>query len=139
MMLRHLRTGLGLLAFATLVPLDVAWAQVFPGAAPQGGGVSTLEAGYGGAGRVAAQPFQPSTRDANGNRLVVNGRIIDGRGQASTTYTSGTGESGGGAGASNATAIGNLINVQVSGRNNTVVLNARQTNSGEVTARVRPQ
>lgn len=128
---------LGVATLVLLVPPAVALAQAAPG--PQGAGIGSLEAGYGGAGRVAAQPFQPSTRDANGNRLVVNGRIIDGRGQASTTYSSGTGATGDGAGASSATAIGNLINVQVSGRNNTVVLNARQTNSGEVTARVRPQ
>ena len=132
---RMARLGLATLVF--LAPPAVALAQAAPG--PQGAGIGSLEAGYGGAGRGAAQPFQPSTRDANGNRLVVNGRIIDGRGQASTTYTSGTGATGGGAGTSSATAIGNLINVQVSGQNNTVVLNARQTNSGEVTARVRPQ
>lgn len=134
------RARLACIGFATLVvlaPPAAALAQAAPG--PQGSGIGSLEAGYGGAGRVAAQPFQPSTRDANGNRLVVNGRIIDGRGQASTTYTGGTGATGGGAGGSSATAIGNLINVQVSGRNNTVVLNARQTNTGAVSTGPRTQ
>jgi holdfast attachment protein HfaA len=122
-----------LAALGVLASVSAAGAQSFPGAAPQAGGVSSLEAGYGGAGRVASQPFQPSTRDANGNRLVVNGRIIDSRGQASTTYTS---ERGAGLSSSSATAIGNLISVQVSGRNNTVVLNARQVNNGQLNARV---
>lgn len=139
-MLRSRMVRLGGATLLLLVSPAVALAQAAPG--PQGAGIGSLEAGYGGAGRVAAQPFQPSTRDANGNRLVVNGRIIDSSGQASTAYTGGggaTGGTGGGAGTSSATAIGNLINVQVSGRNNTVVLNARQTNTGEVTARVQPQ
>ncbi len=110
------------------VGASAAGAQAFPGA-----GVSSLEAGYGGAGRVASQPFQPSTRDVNGNRLVVNGRIIDGRGQSATAYTN---DAAVRSGSSSASAIGNLINVQVSGRNNTVVLNARQVNNGQLNARV---
>jgi len=131
---RMARLGVATLVF--LVPPAVVLAQAAPG--PQGAGIGSLEAGYGGAGRVAAQPFQPSTRDANGNRLVVNGRIIDSSGQASTTWSNAPAGAGGG-GTYSATAIGNLINVQVSGRNNTVVLNARQTNTGEVAAGTRPQ
>ena len=137
-MIRLAPAPFALAMLAVTFDVSAAGAQSIPGVAPQGAGVSSLEAGYGGSGRVAAQPFQPSTRDANGNRLVVNGRIIDSRGQATTTYTSGAGAgdgSTGGAGTSSATAIGNLINIQVSGRNNTVVLNARQTNTAEVTAR----
>jgi holdfast attachment protein HfaA len=107
-----------LAALGVLASVSAAGAQSFSGAAPQAGGVSSLEAGYGGAGRVASQPFQPSTRDANGNRLVV------------------TSETGAGLSSSSATAIGNLISVQVSGRNNTVVLNARQVNNGQLNARV---
>jgi hypothetical protein len=76
-----------LAALGVLASVSAAGAQSFPGAAPQAGGVSSLEAGYGGAGRVASQPFQPSTRDANGNRLVVNGRIIDSRGQRDGRWT----------------------------------------------------
>ncbi|MFN5210483.1 MAG: hypothetical protein ACK5C7_01020, partial [Brevundimonas sp.] len=65
--------------------------------------------------------------------LVVNGRIIASRVLESTTYPRAP---GGGLSSARATAIGNLISVQVSGRNNTVVLNARQVNNGQLNARV---
>jgi holdfast attachment protein HfaA len=38
---------------------------------------------------------------------------------------------------SSATAVGNLVNVSIIGHGNTVVLNSRQTNSGDVSANVR--
>ncbi|WP_396594366.1 holdfast anchoring protein HfaA [Brevundimonas sp. R86498] len=127
---------------AGLAPASLALAQ-----SVSGSGLGTMESGYGGAGRVAQQAYNPSTRDANGNRLIVNGRIVDPRGQAYSNYSSsdaGTGaayaQSGaGGGGTTTSTAIGNLLTVQVTGSNNVVVLNARQTNNGTIIARANAQ
>ena len=74
-----------------------------------------------------------STRDANGNRVIVHGMFTD------NTYSSSTGGlsygvSRGMTGAStNATAVGNLLNVVVSGRYNTVIVNSSQDNTGDQT------
>lgn len=135
--------------FAATILIGLAPASLVLAQSASGSGTGTMEAGYGGAGRVAHQAYNPSTRDANGNRLVVNGRIVDAQGQASTSYSStSTGSStgaayaqsgAGGGGTTTSTAIGNLLTVQVSGSNNTVVLNARQTNTGSVTARANAQ
>ncbi|MDP3404307.1 MAG: holdfast anchoring protein HfaA [Brevundimonas sp.] len=126
---------------AGLAPASLALAQ-----SVSGSGLGAMESGYGGAGRVAHQAYNPSTRDANGNRLIVNGRIIDPRGQAFSSYSSsdaGTGaayaQSGAGGGTTTSTAIGNLLTVQVTGSNNVVVLNARQTNNGTIIARANAQ
>lgn len=100
-----------------------------------------LENGYGNGRRLENQPFTPTTRDANGNRLIVNGIIqYD---EANTNYSQSS--SNGGSllsnnsllttqGTATATAIGNLLSVTVSGSHNTVILNSRQDNSGNVSA-----
>ncbi len=100
-----------------------------------------LENGYGNGRRLESQPFTPTTRDANGNRLIVNGIIqYD---DANSRYSQSS--SNGGSllsnnsllttqGTATATAIGNLLSVTVSGSHNTVILNSRQDNSGTVTA-----
>lgn len=100
-----------------------------------------LENGYGNGRRLENQPFTPTTRDANGNRLIVNGIIqYD---DANTSYSQSS--SNGGSllsnnsllttqGTATATAIGNLLSVTVSGSHNTVILNSRQDNSGNVSA-----
>jgi len=80
-----------------------------------------------------------STRDANGNRVIVDGVIVDG---STDTYSQQDGEGAGsvyaGAGArrwSNATAIGNNLQVITQGNYNTVIVNSTQTNNGNVTAK----
>ncbi|ADU12898.1 holdfast anchoring protein HfaA [Asticcacaulis excentricus] len=100
-----------------------------------------LENGYGNGRRLENQPFTPTTRDANGNRLIVNGIIqYD---DANSRYSQSS--SNGGSllsnnnlpttqGTATATAIGNLLAVTVSGSHNTVILNSRQYNSGNVSA-----
>lgn len=75
-------------------------------------------------------------RDANGNLLIVNG-LISQAGQVAqqeAMQTSSTGVGGAGGGQATATAIGNNLNVQVSGQWNTVIVNSKQTNTGSQSA-----
>lgn len=72
--------------------------------------------------------FNPSTRDANGNRVIINGRFVNGdvnsipwaRGGSRTGFQS-----------INAQAIGNQLNVVTSGRWNTVIIDYTQINNGQ--------
>ncbi len=108
--------------------------------------MTTNSASYNaGWGRIAGQEnrgVDPSTRDANGNRLIVNGIIQSGStqalfaGGASSAYA-GAGASASAssdAGFSSATAIGNSLTVITQGDNNTVIIDSVQTNNGAVTA-----
>jgi len=100
-------------------------------------GLATYTAGYGGSRYTTAAPQTGSTRDANGNRLIVNGIIQTGASAYSATsggvgsqgYVSGNGQTIGGS-----TAIGNSLNVVVQGNHNTVIVNSSQVNNGNVTA-----
>ncbi|MBN8529767.1 MAG: holdfast anchoring protein HfaA [Caulobacterales bacterium] len=106
------------------------------------GGAAQFQAGYGGARYTTARPVTGSTRDANGNRLVVDGLIQTGAssyssssGGVATAYSGAGGQGGGGqTQIGGATAIGNSLNVVVQGNNNTVIVNSNQTNTGNVTA-----
>ena len=125
------RTSVIVLAAAALIPV--------PAAAQSNGssGAGQFQAGYGGARYTTARPQSGSTRDANGNRLIVNGIIQSGASACSSASAgaasswSGAGEGGGIAGS---TAIGNSLNVVVQGNHNTVIVNSTQTNTGDVTA-----
>ncbi len=92
-------------------------------------------------------PIDVSTRDAAGNRLVVDGLIVPfgdpsslplpldralglSTGFGALSTFSGAGVTVPGQSATGA-AIGNQINVTTNGSNNTVVVNARQTNNGD--------
>ena len=101
-------------------------------------GAAQFQAGYGASRYTTAQPSSGSTRDTYGNRLIVNGIIQSG---ASSYSSSSAGVSSGYAGAANgrttiggATAIGNNLNVVVQGNRNTVIVNSKQTNTGNITA-----
>lgn len=103
-------------------------------------GAAQFQAGYGASRYTTAQASSGSTRDAHGNRLVVNGIIQSG---ASSYSSSSAGVSSGSAGAGSssngtaiggATAIGNSLNVVVQGNRNTVIVNSNQTNTGAITA-----
>ena len=92
------------------------------------------------------QTINPSLRDANGNLTVVNGQFtssavsqqtgVQSMGTISSSSLSSLGTSTSGAAYSNATAIGNSLNVVTVGSNNTVVVNSTQTNNGNQTASV---
>jgi holdfast attachment protein HfaA len=112
-----------------------------PAAAQSAGssGMGGYTAGYGGARYSTARPQSGSTRDANGNRLIVDGIIQAG----ASTYSSASGGvsssfsgagGGGGTAIGGSTAIGNSLNVVVQGNHNTVIVNSTQVNNGAVTA-----
>ncbi len=101
--------------------------------------MGTYQAGYGGSRYTTARPQTGSTRDANGNRLIVNGVIQAGAssyasasGGVSSSF-SGAGTSGGSA-IGGSTAIGNNLNVVVQGNHNTVIVNSSQVNNGAISA-----
>jgi len=100
-------------------------------------GMGNYTAGYGASRYTTARPQTGSTRDENGNRLIVNGIIQAGASAYSNTsggvansYTgAGNGQTIGGS-----TAIGNSLNVVVQGNHNTVIVNSSQVNNGNVSA-----
>jgi holdfast attachment protein HfaA len=124
---------------AALAALAVAVPQAAAAQSAGSSGAAPFQAGYGGARYSTARAQTGSTRDANGNRLVVDGLIQSG----ASAYSSASGGvsgsyagagSGGGTAIGGSTAIGNSLNVVVQGNNNTVIVNSRQTNTGAVTA-----
>jgi holdfast attachment protein HfaA len=96
----------------------------------------------GGWGRIQGtenHPIDVSTRDRNGNRVIVDGVILDGGSDTFTqTDNQGAGTVFSGAGGrtrwSTATAIGNNLQVITQGNYNTVIVNSTQINNGDVTA-----
>jgi holdfast attachment protein HfaA len=101
---------------------------------------SWTTAGYGGAGTSVTTAYDPQTRDANNNRVVINGEIqtagLPSVQNEFSALSGGAGSASAGAGSptNTATAVGNLLNVQVAGSWNTVIVSANQTNTGTVTA-----
>jgi holdfast attachment protein HfaA len=71
-------------------------------------------------------PIEASTRDANGNRVVINGRITQSQG----SLYGGLMDSDAG----DPFAIGNQLNVVTQGNWNTVIIDSTQINNGDVTA-----
>jgi holdfast attachment protein HfaA len=95
---------------------------------------ASYNAGYGRVQGSENRPVNPSTLDANGNRLVVNGIIQVGSGSfASASAGASASASGVGSGGA-ATAIGNNLTVVTNGSYNTVIVTSTQTNNGDVTA-----
>lgn len=103
------------------------------------GGMGSMQAGYGGARYTTARPQTGSTRDSNGNRLIVNG-IIQAGASAYSDTSGGVSSNFSGVGGGNgttiggSTAIGNSLNVVVQGNHNTVIVNSTQVNNGNVNA-----
>ena len=100
--------------------------------------MAQFQNGYGGARQSVTTAQTGSTRDQNGNRLIVDGIIQSGAsaysqssGGVASAYS---GAGNGSTGIAGATAIGNSLNVVVQGSRNTVIINSRQTNTGDVTA-----
>ncbi|VAV93880.1 hypothetical protein MNBD_ALPHA06-1748 [hydrothermal vent metagenome] len=98
---------------------------------------------YGRTYRDENTPYNPSSRDANGNRVIINGRMFAGDGSSlsgglgsgffggQNSFGSQTGF--GGAGAAGAGAIGNQLNVLTVGNYNTVIIDSTQINNGNQT------
>ena len=69
--------------------------------------------------------FDPTTRDANGNRVLVQG-------YSEFSNTAGVAGNGSGVGVTgSALAVGNQLNVVTNGNNNTVIVDATQINNGD--------
>nr|WP_246347561.1 holdfast anchoring protein HfaA [Brevundimonas basaltis] len=130
-----MKTVSALLGAALIVTPAVAAAQ-----SAGSSGMGAYQAGYGGSRYTTARPQTGSTRDQNGNRLIVDGIIQAGAnsyssasGGVSSSF-SGVGGTNGGTAIGGSTAIGNSLNVVVQGNHNTVIVNSRQVNNGNVTA-----
>lgn len=85
------------------------------------------------------QPISGSTRDRNGNRVIVDGRIVlgddlttlpPGLWNMNGMLSGGDGFSGTGRFVGTNTAIGNQLNVITQGSNNTFIVNSTQINNG---------
>jgi len=119
------------LAFAAAFAAGAAHAQTMSTSA------ASFETGYGLARNQLQNPVDVSTRDANGNRVLLDGEIMTGSDNSVYAYskTLGAGDTFAGAGAlGGATAIGNSLQVVVNGSYNTVIVHSTQTNNGNVTA-----
>jgi len=93
---------------------------------------STLyNSGFGMTSGETNAPVSGSNRDANGNLVILNG-VMSGGGVLSQQDTARQTNSGGGTGVggATATAIGNNLNVTVTGVWNTVIIDSKQTNNG---------
>jgi holdfast attachment protein HfaA len=80
-----------------------------------------------------SRPYDAASRDANGNRVIIDGRIVVSDNLSSLPlglYNVGEGGMGY---SSTGTAIGNQLNVNTSGSFNTVVVNSTQINNGDQT------
>ncbi len=95
-----------------------------------------FNAGWGRYAGSENHPVDVSTRDANGNRVIVDGLILTGEDQSSFSRSWGSADAYAGVGASSggASAIGNNLVVVTQGNYNTVIVNSTQVNNGDVSA-----
>ncbi|MDO8900088.1 MAG: holdfast anchoring protein HfaA [Phenylobacterium sp.] len=95
-----------------------------------------FNAGWGRYAGSENRPVDVSTRDANGNRIIVDGLILTGQDQSSFSRSWGSGDAYAGVGASTggSSAIGNNLVVVTQGNYNTVIVNSNQVNNGNISA-----
>ena len=105
------------LAFATAASAD-----------PIPGGTGDVERAFGMNWESFDTPINPGSRDENGNRTIVNGRM-----ELEGTLTGGLQDSFG-SGLGSVQAIGNQLNVVTQGNYNTVIVNSTQINNGDISA-----
>ena len=119
----------GLLGLAALTAIAVT-----PHAEAQAAStVSEFERPYGFGFGQESQPYSAASRDASGNRVIVNGLLEGGTGLGSGLYT-GWGQTEGAAGMiGTGTAVGNQLNVITTGNYNTVIIDSTQINNGDQT------
>jgi holdfast attachment protein HfaA len=119
----------GIALTAALAPV---WATLPEAAAQEARSAGEFNRPFGMGYGEETRPIDGSTRDANGNRVVVNGRRAGGIfNDNSGVYseTAGVGYAGGPA--ATATAIGNNLTVITQGSWNTVIVDAEQINEGD--------
>lgn len=134
------------LCAAVLAGLSLPIPALAQTAPARGGTLSTYEAGYANGRAMDSRTFDPSTRDGDGNRLIINGIIqADAAGQtrsdgsAGQQTVSGADYFSSGAMNSSTTAVGNLFTVSVAGSWNTVIVNSTQSNTGDISASAAPE
>ena len=115
------------------VSLAVAGLAIACAGAAQAQSASSSFSGFSKSSSSYEAPINVATRDANGNMEIVNGVMQSPAGSIFSNLAS-SGVSTGSATSGQATAIGNNLNVAVSGDYNTVIVNSSQTNTGAVTA-----
>lgn len=102
--------------------------MALPAAAdPIPGGMGDVERPFGMGYSSFDAPIEAGTRDQDGNRVIVNGRM-----QIEGTLTGGLMD--GYATGLSAQAIGNQLNVVTQGSYNTVIVDSTQINNGDVSA-----
>ena len=130
-MARDHRRGRGLFVAALLAMPGGAMAQSLSTS------LSSFTHGYSASSGEYGAPINPETRDTSGNQVIINGVM---QSRAANSIFSQQSLGGVGSSASGAaqigvnTAIGNNITVITQGNNNTIVVNATQTNSGAISA-----
>ncbi len=97
-----------------------------------------FNAGWGRYAGSENHPVDVSTRDANGNRVIVDGLMLTGEDQSSFSRSWGSADAYAGVGASSggSSAIGNNLVVITQGSYNTVIIDSTQINNGDVNAGV---
>ncbi|WP_184717554.1 holdfast anchoring protein HfaA [Caulobacter sp.] len=101
---------------------------------------ASFNAGYGRSSGQENRMVDYSTRDVNGNRVIVDGVMLTGADQSvySSSRSSGSLDAysgvGGIGGYAGSTAIGNNLTVITQGNNNTVIVNSNQVNNGNISA-----
>lgn len=102
-------------------------------AAQAASSMSDFERPYGFSYGQEDQPYDAGTRDASGNRVIINGMINGGSGLSSGLYTS-WGQTDGASGMiGSGTAVGNQLNVITYGSYNTIIIDSTQINNGDQT------
>lgn len=122
--------------FKTIALIALLAGVSAPAARAQDWANSGVYNGYG-AGLNSTSNFR--LRDDNNNLTMVNGQITSGNfgaNQGNQMASAGVGTSGAGAAYGQAMAIGNQLQVQVIGFNNTVIVDSTQINTGDQTAGV---
>lgn len=92
-------------------------------------GTSDVERPFGMGWESFDAPISAASRDANGNRVIVNGRM-----ELEGTLTGGLMD--GFASGHSAQAVGNQLNVITQGNWNTVIVDSTQINNGDISAEI---
>lgn len=129
---------IGLVGLTSLLVCAFATAHANPASQYTG----EFERPYGYAYGDENRNYDANTRDRNGNRVIIDGRIVVGDDLSSLSMSgvyrhnfrgAGTafGHSQGQFGMGGSTAVGNQLNVITNGSNNVVVIDSDQNNSGD--------
>lgn len=100
--------------------------------AQEAGYLAEFERPYGWDYGSEQRPFEASTRDLNGNRVIVNG-LIEGGTTLGQGLNTNWGALGGSGMLGSGSAIGNQLNVVTNGSNNTIIIDSTQINNGDQT------